>query len=791
MKKIIAAGIASGVFLIAGCSGSHGYGEPIGQADTTSFAGSSPAPQGPSTALFKVLSGVLPYPFDVWFAGKLDGTLNTVPNPFLPGVNALDGFSTTAPIREAFAGKIDAASLARPGAVVMVHIATNNAGPEAKAPVSPLKGGKFIPLKGCLKDSPGCLPVALTGPCAPAGCDYAVGIAADDPTILEITPLKPLAASTCLPLPSPCAVPPIHGFGEGYMVLLTKAITVGGVAAVADSDYASFQAALAAGGPSCPSITNADLNAVCRLTGAHLALAQLLPGIKPADVVASFSFSTGSTLDTLAAATLEAAATPQLIKVNPLLAAPNVPLTTADLPAPYTGKGWADIYVGVLTLPYYLSKSEPDTGFWHASGAKAPNNTNSTFTTRFNPIPLATQTLQVPVLMTVPNAHSLQAQPGTGWPIAILEHGLTADRRNLLGIADSLAAGGMVGIAIDLPLHGLTVPYNPADPSTLFYASSSNPAYTGLGLPAAGSIERTFDLDSINKAEGVPGLDSSGSHWFAALASPLTVRDLLRESSVDLVTLALSVASIQLPPPATGPHYIDPTKIHYIGHSQGAIEGPVFLAGMSVLAAGIPSSVLNVQTATLASPGGEFVYLAFESKAFGPVILSLIEKASGGLLSPGTTFLATYQRDFQSVVDAGDPWNYIAQAAAVYPIHIVQVVGVPGTAGCNPKAPPAGCPDQVVPNDSTERIISAGGFSQLHPPGVPPGGGVPLHAFVNFTQGIHQSFLSPVDNLMVTEEMQFETISFTGQPAPLFAYPITTTPGTSLIVGAVDPTVIQ
>jgi hypothetical protein len=22
------------------------------------------------------------------------------------------------------------------------------------------------------------------------------------------------------------------------------------------------------------------------------------------------------------------------------------------------------VYVGVLTLPYYLSKSEPDTGFW-------------------------------------------------------------------------------------------------------------------------------------------------------------------------------------------------------------------------------------------------------------------------------------------------------------------------------------------------------------------------------------------------------------------------------------------
>jgi len=310
-------------------------------------------------------------------------------------------------------------------------------------------------------------------------------------------------------------------------------------------------------------------------------------------------------------------------------------------------------------------------------------------------------------------------------------------------------------------------------------------------LPATGSIERTFDLDTLNKAAGVPGLDSSGSHWIAAgLESPLTLRDLLRESPVDLVTLAESVSNITVPALATKLP-VDPTRIHYMGHSQGAIEGPGFLAAMGVLATVIPSSVLNLQTATLADPGGEYIYLAYESPTFAPQLIPVIEQHSGGLLTPGTTAFAIFERDGQSVIDAGDPWNYIAQAAAVYPIHMIQVVGLPGTAGCNANNPPHHCPDQVVPNDGTERLISAGGFTQEHVPGVPPpGGGKPLDVFVNFTDGVHASFLDPTFNKPLTEEMQFEAISFTGQAAPLFGLPATT-PGTSLIVGAVDPADVQ
>jgi len=771
MKRLIAAALVSGVvLLISGC-GNTGYGTATGQQNLTLLNGNPggstpPAQKAASTALYQLSAGILPYPFDVYFAGSTDGTLNIQPPnqlwPAQSALNGLDGFSTTAPIRETFNGPLDVASLGTPGAVVVVHINTNNAGPQAKAPVSPLQGGTFVPLHGCVKGG---------ATCTAANYDYAVGPASENPAILEITPLKPLAASTCLPTPpattSPCAAAN-GGKGEAYMVLLTKAITVGGAAAVPDTDYASFQAALAEGGATCPSITNTQLNAVCQLTGAHLALAQAL-GINPANVVASFSFSTQSTLDTLAAAASEA--TPQPIKVN----------FTGQNTSAFQGLGLADVYVGVMTLPYYLSKTAPDTAYWQASAASAPDKT-SILTTRFNPFPVATvKQLQVPVLMSVPNAASGATKPATGWPVVVFQHGLGENRTNLFAIADSLARGGFIGIAIDMPLHGLTTPFNAANPSTYLYAIGTNPLYANLGLPTASSIERTFDLNTMNAAAGLPGLDPSGSHY-VNLASLLTYRDNLRESSLDLVTVAESVGTIALPAPASAP-FVDPTKVHYMGHSQGAIVGPAFLAVMP------PNAVLS---ATLANPGGEVIYLGVESPYFGPLFIPALEKASNGLLTPGTTPFATFARDAQTVVDSGDPWNFIGLASAQHPIHMIEIVGTsPPPANCNPQTPPAGCPDQLVPNDATDRLVSAGGFTQAHAPGAgsPVPGSPPLHVVVRFTSGVHASFLDPTASLAVTEEMQLEAISFTGAALPPPAGIPANTPGSFLLIA--NPTVVQ
>jgi len=714
MEKLIAAAVVSVALLVGGCSGG-GYGT-VGTANLTGFngnpGGSTPPTQpSASTALFHPLSGILPYPTDLYFVGSTDGTLNIQPaNALMPNqaaVNALDGFSTTAVIRERFGGALNPASFTA-ASVIIVPVSTDN----------------------LTKATTGVL-----GPPLTLGTDFSAGLGQEagvGATILEIKPLHPLLPSTCLAngmfLGANCTT------GTGYLVFLMNGITdASGNPAVPDTDYANIKAAL----PSCAAITDPSLHGICLLTGAHLQIAAALH-LNPANIVLSFSFTTESTVDTLEL--ISATATAQTISVHP------TGLTTAAIPG-LGLPGHADLYVGVLNVPYYSSKAAPLTEYWHAP--PFPLDTTSTFVTRFNPLPVPTVTLQIPVLVSVPNAASAlgAVSPAAGWPVLVFQHGITRNREDLFGVADSFADSGFVVVAVDLPLHGIT---NQADP---LYASGANPLYAGLGLPASGSIERTFDLATA----GV--IDPSGSH-FINLSSLLTSRDNLREGVADLITLARSLPGMSLG--AAGS--VNPAAIHYLGHSLGAIEGGTFMGV-------IPAA--QVGTATLAMPGGEVAQLLRDSPTFAPVIDAGL--AAQGLLR-GTTLYEQFFRDAQTVVDAGDPINFIALATTNHPIHLIQVVGSatpPPPALCIAQPTPAGCPDQVVPNSATQRLILAGGLTQVHTPGA--AGTTALHVYVNFTAGAHGSILDPTSSPAATTEMQTEAIAFA------------LTSGTQLPVSALAP----
>jgi hypothetical protein len=742
MRNLTAAGIVALALAVGGCAG---HDDSIGPTNTTAGNGNpggSSAPPTPaaSAALFEPEFGVLPYPTDLYFAGSTDGTLNIQPvNPFEPNqaaVNALDGFSTTAVIRETFGGALNPASFT-PLSIIIVPVVTDNTKSMAT--------------------------VAVAGPPLTMGVDFTAALATDagvGPTILEITPLHPLNPSTCISggafLGASCHL------GSGYLVFLTNGISdAAGNAAVPDTDYANIKTALATGGATCPSITDATLNGICQLTGAHLeiaaGLAQAIPALanslNPANIVLSFSFTTESTSDTLELLYAKTAATakvvPPTIKVQPAVlptqAGPHQ-LTTKD----FGGQGAANLYVGVLTIPYYLSKSAPLTGSWQAPPLPAPLPP-STFVTRYNPLPVATQNLQIPILMSVP-----LTGPGP-WPVLIFQHGITRSREDMIGVADGMAASGVVVAAIDLPLHGVT-----NDTTDPLYASAANPVYAGLGLPATQmSIERTFDL----ALTAPPAIDSSGSH-FINLTSALTSRDNLREGPADLMTFELALPGLAIPASAgVTASTLGPAPTHYLGHSLGAIVGAVFMGVVP------PTDVI---TATLANPGGIVTRLLQDSPSFAPEINAGLEQQG---LQPGTTLYAQFFRDTQTVVDSGDPVNYVAMATALHPIHLLQVVGAnPTPAGCTPaSSATAGCPDQVVPNSATQALITASLYppagltaEQLmripapatagplfNPTGTPPG----FRAYVNFINGDHGSIID-FKNPAVSTEMQGEAISF-------------------------------
>jgi pimeloyl-ACP methyl ester carboxylesterase len=641
---------------------------------------------------------VLPYPTDVYFTGSTDGTLNIQPaNALMPlqsSVNQLDGFSTNAVIRTRFASPLNPQSI-NANTVILAQVVLD----------TKTRAVKSVTRKLVLGDNP-------------ATADFSATLAGDagvGNTIVELRPLKPLVPNAG---PTPESV--------GYLVVLTNGITTAsGTAAVPDADYASFQTAL----PTCATITNPSLNGLCLLTGSQLAAAAGAElKIPPATVVLSFSFTTQATRDTM-----NVLASPQITTARPITVV-NTGLTTAALtpadaitPLP----GHANVYKGTLQVPYYSSRptqanpTAPLTATW--LGGPSALDATSKLLTRFNPVPVATETLSIPVFATAPNATSKMgaAKPAGGWPVLIFQHGLTRNRLDAAGVADRFADAGYVVVSIDLPLHGIGGTE----------AVATNPFYDA-------THELTFNLDLVDNASGASGpdgkIDVSGAH-FVNVPNPLVTRDNLRQGAVDLLTLTRSLGALDLDGVPGGD--INTSKIAFIGHSLGGIVGGVYLG---------TAGATELVTGELANAGGVVAQTIFDSPAFGPRIKTGLAQQG---ITEGSTLYAQFIRDAQSAVDAGDPINYIV-SAKVRPLLLLQVIG--GGTLPNGTASP---PDQVVRNDATKRLIDAAGLTRLSAPGMNP---MPLDkgAYINFLFGNHGSIIDPGSSLATTGEMQHESATF-------------------------------
>ncbi len=713
---------------------------------------SPPPPTEIAKANFNIATGQLPYPTDLFFAPSAavplaDGTLNLPSIAYRPAsmqnaLNALDGWSTSATLDTSFSLPLDAASISGTS-VKIVKLWLN---PSTKAPVNPAD-----PLQA------GFLPVGATSPVAGVmtyGTDFTADVSDDVDSvgkILRITPLKPWEASRG---PAVNSSGPNAGrvFNVGYLVILTNGLkATSGAAMTPDTFYSDIKAAPA----DCSTFTNATQKAVCQLTKAHLGIAQAT-GTNPADIVMSWSFSTQATTDTLNAVTGIAAATNAAFPNRTLI----VPafnatlgriLTTKDANAGLQGK--ANIYLGSTVLPYYLTPAASTTDrasvltkFWTAAAAPpAPlTDTASRNLTLFNPVPAKVADVTVPLLVTVPNATSAcPGKPAGGWPVVIVQHGITGNRSQALAMADGFADQCFIVASIDLPLHGITAT-SATDPLTAFHCS---PAPAPANPACLGAVERTFDVDLVNNSTGAAvadgKIDSSGTH-FINLSSPLTGRDNLRQGVADTIMLSKSIKTLIVAQAApgslpAGPVGVDATRTHFTGLSLGSIVGGT--AGKFAAA--------DLRTVSLSVPGGVITKLLLDSAAFGPVITAGVN-AQG--LTPGSYLFNLYFRDFQAVIDSGDPINHIFDTQARVPTHLFKVLN-----------------DGVVPNNSTDRLILAGSLRKLKtlgPNAVGPGTG----AYTFFKVGSHGTLFDPTTSLPATMEMQAQSIGFAAS-APLTGGP--------------------
>lgn len=619
-------------------------------------------------------TGNIPYPNDILFSDSTDGTLNI---PYAPdasdavvksALNTLDGFSTSSPISIALTANMQNSSL--PG-----HVRVFKALAGASAATH------FIPAIGAITEE-------LT-----FGVDF---VAQVKDKRLYIIPTKLLEPSTT------------------YVVALTKGIQNDkGQLLAADGaselingtkplfDFTTGTSNYHFDDPD----TAATLEGLRQLNQARFAALSTQSGIECApvpedqaltcnNIITSWDFTTQS-IGHVAKAFSSNNPSDGVISVT----------ATGMNTASFGGAGIADIYAGTLQgLPYYL-------------GTPSAQNPTAPLTQPFldengsniiKGLPAVQSTKTVPVLMSVPN---IMAEPASGWPVVIFQHGILQNRANLLAIADSIASKGYAAIAIDLPLHGL-----------------ENNA-TGLKT----NYERTFDLDLDQ--DGTP--DATGQYYLN-LANLLVARDNVRQSTSDLITLYNALSSI------SGVK-IDSSRIAFMGHSLGTIASFGFLDSGKAL-----------ESVTLAMPGGGIAQLLNHSPSFGQEIRDQLQSVAG--IAPDSEAYNSFMLAAQTILDDADSINYAASVGTKHTYYAIEVVG-DGSDGSADQTIPNYIP--TAPLSGTDPLLNYMGFEDIN---ASTSGSVAVknNTVSRFVVGGHKSILVPD---IATVEMQGQTASFIGSQA--------------------------
>ncbi len=369
-------------------------------------------------------------------------------------------------------------------------------------------------------------------------------------------------------------------------------------------------------------------------------------------------------------------------------------------------------------------------------------------------------------------------KPEGGWPIVILQHGITSKKEDMLAITGILSLYGLATVAIDHPLHG----------------------------------SRGFDING-DMVDDINASTVSATHYMN-LASLLTTRDNLRQSSSDILGLRFGLNFMGGFDAGMNPIDLEVNrgKIHFLGHSLGAITGINFLALANTSLDEAIDPMFKVSTNTLAMPGVMVANFLMESGAFGDVIKAsvaysgyppftaevdgLYPVVDGNSTATEAQLVETYltyvaanpsaQGDLgglfaqfafaaQTVTDAGDPINYTATLAATQtPTHVIEVVGT-GVA-CIDVTDPNNCSDQVIPNTVSSAPL-AGTEPAIAFLGLPPiyeqtQSTESVSGAVRFLFGSHSSILSPAHQPGVTASPEMAgraTLEMQNQVANFFS----------------------
>lgn len=373
---------------------------------------------------------------------------------------------------------------------------------------------------------------------------------------------------------------------------------------------------------------------------------------------------------------------------------------------------------------------------------------------RFNPLPTLTEVQSVPLRIFA------AAPLNTITDVIIYQHGVTSIKENAYALALGQIGAGLhvtptaknvAVVVIDHPLHG------------------------ERGYALSGS------MDTVTTSENpTPYLN---------LGYLTVARDNLKQSVADLLGLRLAVGLANAKG-LGGQLGGAGLKVHFLGHSLGAITGANLLAVANQTTGSAQADALfKFDTGGLAMPGGGIAPLLLNSPSFGPTIkMSVLTSGSPALKAGFTAYapncktaaatcfvneflpsldaatqagaastLQSYTFAAQSVLDSADPINLGSGVAKSFPLFATEIVGDGALS----------LPDQVIPNSiasaplgGTEPLFRVLGLQELKGSGMLPAG----HHAARFLKGGHSSLLAPDENFdqagAVTTEIQTQFASF-------------------------------
>ncbi|MGU5581769.1 VolA/Pla-1 family phospholipase [Aeromonas hydrophila] len=368
---------------------------------------------------------------------------------------------------------------------------------------------------------------------------------------------------------------------------------------------------------------------------------------------------------------------------------------------------------------------------------------------RFNPLPMLEEVQSVPMRIFAKD------DLNTITDVIIYQHGVTSVKENAYALALGQIYAGMQAnrkvalVVIDHPLHG------------------------ERGFALSGSMATVTTSDNPT-----PYLN----------LSYLTVaRDNLKQSVADLLGLRLAVGLANAKGLGTQIGGAG-LKVHFLGHSLGAISGTNLLAvANQSIGNALADALFKFDTGGLAMPGGGIAPLLLNSPTFGPTIkMGVLTSGSAELKAGFTAYapncktavptcfvneflpslsttqqaaaastLQSYSFAAQSVLDSADPINLGSGIKSDFRLFATEIVG-DGALSLS---------DQVIPNSiasaplgGTEPLFKVLALQPL------TATGAASHNAARFLAGGHSSLLAPDENFDpngdVTTEMQSQFASF-------------------------------